>query len=34
MKAIESDRKKGLTGMETTCNGFNLHRDACYKFRS
>ena len=32
MKAIESSRKKSLTGMETTCNGFGLHRDAYYKF--
>lgn len=32
MKAIKSTQQKGLTGIETTCNGFNLHRDAYYKF--
>ena len=32
MKAIKSCQNKGLTGIETTCNGFNLHRDAYYKF--
>jgi hypothetical protein len=32
MKAIKSCQKKGLTGIETACNGFNLHRDAYYKF--
>jgi transposase InsO family protein len=32
MKAIECSRKKGLTGMETICNGFDLHRDAYYKY--
>jgi transposase InsO family protein len=32
MKAIKSNQSKGITGIETTCNGFNLHRDAYYKF--
>ena len=32
MKAKTNGLSKGLADVETICNGFNLHRDAYYKF--
>ena len=32
MKAKKDGQDKGLADVETICNGFNLHRDAYYKF--
>jgi putative transposase len=31
MKAVESTKVTGCATLETTCNGFDLHRDAYYK---
>ncbi len=33
MGTVKTSRIYGLTGLEKTCNGFNLHRDAYYKFQ-
>ena len=32
MKAKTKGLSQGLADVETICNGFNLHRDAYYKF--
>jgi len=33
MKAVNTTRQTGAAGMETTCNLFDMHRDAYYKYQ-
>jgi len=33
MKAVDTTRQTGAAGMETTCNLFDMHRDAYYKYQ-